>query len=174
MGPCSVCVCCLLSTPRPVLWQTLVFWEWMDLSWPLSCAVHPTRSWEEVIQPGPLSKGKGPGPIQTARRREAPAEEVRGCLPEDGGQDKRRGGYESRQHWSAWGGQDSSTWCVGKGVLGSACQGVNPAPACSSLCDLGKSLTLSEPRMYHGNSNRTDLGVVVLGLKCDNTTAGNP
>lgn len=31
---------------------------------------------------------------------------------------------------------------VGKGVLGSAYQGVHPAPACSSLCNLGKSLTL--------------------------------
>lgn len=40
-------------------------------------------------------------------------------------------------------------------------------------CDLGKSLTLSEPRVYHGNSNRTYLEVVVLGLKCDNTPAGN-
>lgn len=46
---------------------------------------------------------------------------------------------------------------------------MNPAPACSSLCDLGKSLTLSGPRVYQGNSNRTDLEVVVLGLKSDNS-----
>lgn len=31
----------------------------------------------------------------------------------------------------------------------------------------------SEPRVYHGNSKRTYLEVVVLGLKCDNTAAGN-
>lgn len=33
--------------------------------------------------------------------------------------------------------EGGSRGSVGKGVLGSACQGVNPAPACSSLCDLG-------------------------------------
>lgn len=52
---------------------------------------------------------------------------------------------------------------VGKGVLGSACQGLNPAPAHPSLGDLGK-LTLSEPCLYHRNTNRTYLKEVVLGL----------
>lgn len=44
----------------------------VDLIQVLLWAVHCAGRWEEVTHPGPLLKGKRPGPIGTAQRRQAP------------------------------------------------------------------------------------------------------
>ena len=84
-------------------------------------------------------------------------------MREDTGAGLQRAGQQDVV-WS-WGG---SRGPVGKGTLGSGSQSLNPTLTPSSLCDVGKSLDLSEPQLrcvYRQNTNRICFEGAVLRSK---------